>query len=226
MSKTVSISSNLIPDIYRSRNILLEILQQQDFNVSDYNEFSNNEIHIMAVNNQLDMILSKEDDEEDETVNTSQKMYVKYHLGKTLRQGNIQEYVEDLFNIEEVLSKKDTLLIISKDQPTDNIIEFLKYLWETEGIFVTIINLQRLQFNILNHVLVPPHRVLDKRETDEILKRYNITDVDKLPEISRFDPVSMVIGIRPGQVCEITRPSKTAVETKYYRVCINKHNEK
>lgn len=226
MSKTVSISSNLIPDIYRSRNILLEILQQQDFNVSDYNEFSNNEIHIMAVNNQLDMILSKEDDEEDETVNTSQKMYVKYHLGKTLRQGNIQEYVEDLFNIEEVLSKKDTLLIISKDQPTDNIIEFLKYLWETEGVFVTIINLQRLQFNILNHVLVPPHRVLDKRETDEILKRYNITDVDKLPEISRFDPVSMVIGIRPGQVCEITRPSKTAVETKYYRVCINKHNEK
>ncbi len=226
MSKSVPVSSSLIPDIYRSRNILLEILNEQGFNVSDYNEFSNNEIHVMAVNNKLDMFISKEDDEEDESVNTSQKMYIKYHLGKTLRQSNIQEYVDDLFNIEEVLTKKDTLLIISKDQPTDNIIEQLKYIWETEGIFITIINIQRLQFNILKHTLVPPHKVLDKRQTAEIMKRYNISDIDKFPEISRFDPVSMVIGIRPGEVCEIIRPSKTAVETKYYRVCINKQNEK
>ena len=226
MSKSTSISTSLIPDIYRSRNILLEILEEQGFNVSDYNEFSNNEIHIMTANNQLDMILSKEDDEEDESVNTAQKMYVKYHLGKTLRQPNIQEYVDDLFNIEEVLTKKDTLLIICKDQPTDNIIDHLKYIWETEGIFITIINLQRLLFNILKHALVPPHKVLNKRETDEIMKRYNISDIEKFPEISRFDPVSMVIGIRPGQVCEITRPSTTAVQTKYYRVCINKQNEK
>lgn len=226
MSKSTSISTSLIPDIYRSRNILLEILEEQEFNVSDYNEFSNNEIHIMTANNQLDMILSKEDEEEDESVNTAQKMYVKYHLGKTLRQPNIKEYVDDLFNIEEILTKKDTLLIICKDQPTDNIIDWLKHIWETDGIFITIINLQRLQFNILKHTLVPPHKVLNKRETEEIMKRYNISDIDKFPEISRFDPVSMVIGIRPGQVCEIIRPSKTAVETKYYRVCINKQNEK
>jgi len=227
MSKSASISSSLIPEIYRSRQVLLELLSKQGFNISEYDEFSNNEIHIMAANNQLDMILSKETDEEDsEGVNTSEKIFVKHHLAKNLRQNNITDYVEDLFTIEQILTKNDALLIITKDEPTDNIIEQLKYIWETEQILVTIISTKRLQFNILNHSLVPPHRVMDKKETFEIMKKYNIKELEQFPEIARFDPVAVVIGLRPGQVCEITRPSKTAVETKYYRVCINKHNEK
>lgn len=227
MSKSASISSSLIPEIYRSRQVLLELLSKQGFNISEYDEFSNNEIHIMAANNQLDMILSKEKDEEDsEGVDTSEKIFVKHHLAKNLRQNNITDYVEDLFTIEQILTKNDALLIITKDEPTDNIIEQLKYIWETSRILVTIISFKRLQFNILNHSLVPPHRVLDKKESSEIMKKYNIKDIEQFPEISRFDPVAIVIGLRPGEICEITRPSKTAVETKYYRVCINKHNEK
>ena len=56
-------------------------------------------------------------------------------------------------------------------------------------------------------------------EVDEMKKKYNIRNDDELPEISRFDPIAQAIGIKPGQVCEITRPSKTAVETNYYRFC-------
>ena len=41
-----------------------------------------------------------------------------------------------------------------------------------------------------------------------------------LPDISRFDPVSLAIGMRPGQVCEIIRPSKTSIKGTYYRVCV------
>ena len=50
--------------------------------------------------------------------------------------------------------------------------------------------------------------------------KYNITDDAQFPDISRFDPVAKIIGIRPGQVCEIIRPSKTAIDGKYYRICI------
>ena len=58
-------------------------------------------------------------------------------------------------------------------------------------------------------------------------KKYNI-DADyevieandkKLPEISRFDPMSISIGLKPGELCEITRPSKTSITTNYYRKC-------
>ena len=96
----------------------------------------------------------------------------------------------------------------------------LKNIWEKDGIFIVIINIRRLQYNILEHSLVPPHRILSEEEVEDIKIKYNITKLSHLPEISRFDPVAQVIGIRPGQVCEIIRSSKTSVTTKYYRVCI------
>ena len=40
-----------------------------------------------------------------------------------------------------------------------------------------------------------------------------------IPGISRFSPVSQVLGIRPGQLCEIVRPSKTSITSKFYRIC-------
>jgi DNA-directed RNA polymerase subunit H (RpoH/RPB5) len=57
-------------------------------------------------------------------------------------------------------------------------------------------------------------------EVQQIMTKYNITDKKQFPDISRFDPVARVIGLRPGQVCHIIRPSKTAIETNYYRICV------
>jgi DNA-directed RNA polymerase subunit H (RpoH/RPB5) len=57
-------------------------------------------------------------------------------------------------------------------------------------------------------------------EVKEIIKKYNISDRSLLPDISRFDPVARAIGLRPGNVCHIIRPSKTAIETNYYRICV------
>ena len=41
----------------------------------------------------------------------------------------------------------------------------------------------------------------------------------QFPEISRFDPVAIAIGLRPSQVVEIIRSSPTALKTKFYRLC-------
>ena len=118
------------------------------------------------------------------------------------------------------LKKEDTLFIIIKDDPNETIINELKHIWEKDGIFIVIESIKRLQFNILNHVLVPSHRVMDEKEVKDVMIKYNITDKSQFPDISRFDPVARVIGLRPGQVCNIIRASKTAIETNYYRVCV------
>ena len=57
-------------------------------------------------------------------------------------------------------------------------------------------------------------------ENISIKNKYNIMDDTQFPDISRFDPVAQVIGIRPGQVCEIIRPSKSAIKGYYYRICV------
>ena len=57
-------------------------------------------------------------------------------------------------------------------------------------------------------------------EVKDVMIRYNINNKTEFPDISRFDPVARAIGLRPGQVCNIVRPSKTAIEANYYRVCV------
>ena len=52
------------------------------------------------------------------------------------------------------------------------------------------------------------------------MKKYQIRDKTQIPEISRFDPQALVVGVRPGNICYIQRSSITALTTDYYRVCV------
>jgi len=215
---TVQNTSSLISSIYKSRRIVLELMKTQGYEINDYDGFSVNEVNTMKINNQLDMILEKEN--EDVDIKRKPKIYIRYYLAKSLRPQNLQEMIDDLFNIEEVLGKNDTLFIIVKDEVNETLVNTLKHIWEQDKIFIVIQNLKRLQFNILKHILVPPHRVLNNAEVLTIKSRYNIMNDEQFPVISRFDPVAQAIGIRPGQVCEIIRPSKTAISATYYRICV------
>ena len=212
-------TSILISHIFNSRKVILDLMSKQGYNINDYANFSVSEINSMKQNNQLDMLL--ETSEENVTPeNPKRKIYIRYYLSVRPAPKNIQEMIDDLFVLSETLTKNDTLFIIIKDEPNETLINELKHIWESEGIFIVIESIKRLQFNILEHALVPPHRVLLESEVETVMKRYNITSKIQFPDISRFDPVARVIGLRPGQVCHIIRPSKTAIEANYYRVCI------
>lgn len=211
-------SSGLVSIVYKSRKIVLDLMKKQKYNVDDYENFSVNEVNSMLQNKQLDMLLEKTN--EDPATKRKNKIYIRYYLAKTIRPQNIQEMIDDLFNLEEILTKSDTLMIIIKDDMNETMTNLLKHIWEQDGILIIIQSIKRLQFNILEHVLVPPHRVLTNDEVAVVKDRYNIMDDTQFPDISRFDPVAQVIGIRPGQVCEIIRPSKTAIKSYYYRICI------
>jgi len=210
--------SVLISQIYKSRNIILDLMNKQGYNISDYANFSISEVNSMKQNNQLDMLLEKQ--KEDINTGKKNKIYIRYYLGKAIRPANLQEMIDDLFILTETLTKNDTLFIIMRDEPNETLITELKHIWEKDGIFIVIENIKRLQFNILEHVLVPQHTILDDSEVKTIMEKYNITDKVQFPDISRFDPVARVIGLRPGKVCRIIRPSKTAIEANYYRVCV------
>ncbi len=205
-------NSTIVSSIYKARSILLEQLQKRGFDISNYSNFSIHEIHTMFSNEQLDMLLSNDKDH---------KVYVKFHLEKSLRKENIMNAVDELFNIEMILNKEtDSLIIITKDEQNDTLIKSVNHIWNSEKAFVILYNIKRLQFNILDHVLVPNHIILDENEEKTLCEKYNIENKFlQLPEISRFDPVAIAIGIRPGQICKIERYSKTAIKTDYYRIC-------
>ena len=212
-------TSVLISNIFNSRKTILEIMENLGYNVNEYSNFSISEVNSMKQNNQLDMLLETKDDKVN-AENPKKKVYIRYYLTSRPASKNIQEMIDDLFVLTETLKKTDTLFIIIKDEPNETLINELKHIWETDGIFIVIENIKRLQFNILKHNLVPQHRVMLDSEVNTIIKKYNITDKIQFPDISRFDPVARVICLRPGQVCHIIRSSKTSIETNYYRICL------
>ena len=209
----MSLNSNRILTIYKSRKTLIEQLESIGYNMSDYDQFSINEIDAMAMNDQLDMLVKRESD--------GNKAYIKYLLNiKQLRKDNLDQLIEDLYDIEAVLDKKDTLIVITNEEPNDPMVARMKYLFDYSNIFVVMHYIKRLQFNILHHELVPKAVVLSKEETNKVMEKYHIQTLDKLPEISRFDPQALVLTLRPGQVIQIYRKSNTALEYNYYRVCV------
>jgi DNA-directed RNA polymerase subunit H (RpoH/RPB5) len=213
-------SSIIISQIYQSRKIILELMDQQGFDTSGYANFSISEINAMKQNNQLDMLLESKPPTTEGKTADGNKIYIRYYLAKTIRPANIHEMIDDLFILTETLKKNDTLYIIIKDNVNETLINELKHIWERDGIFIIIENIKCLQFNILNHILVPKHNVMKDNEVKDIMIKFNVNDKNQFPDISRFDPVSRAIGLRPGQVCHIIRPSKTAIETDYYRICV------
>lgn len=219
-------TSNLISSIYNSRNVVLELMDNQGYDVRDYSKFSVNEVKSMKQNNQLDMLLEEKDKESSSssagatTEHRKKKVYIRYFLGKSMRPNDLDNIIDDLFVLEEVLHKDDTLFVIVRTDINDTLTSKLVHLWETDKIFVVMVSIKRLQFNILKHVLVPKHIVISEEEEKRVMKRFNISEKSEFPDISRFDPVAQVIGLRPGNVVKIERPSKTAIVSEYYRVCV------
>jgi len=213
----MSFISNRIIHIYKSRNVILEQLNSRGYVTDDYANFSINEIDVMLSNSQLDMLIQHK--------TNGTKVYIKYYFTvkqttKQINKKNLDEVVEDLYTIDEVLTKKDTLIIIIDDEPNDGILEKMRYLYDHDGIFVIIHNIMRLQTNILNHFMVPSMEVLSDSDIESLFKTYNLSNKNQLPEISRFDPQALVVGMRPGQICRIQRNSATAMFYDYYRVCV------
>ena len=83
--------SLLTSHIFKSRQVVLELMDKQGYDVTGYANFSISEVNSMKQNNQLDMLLESKPD----SLN-KRKIYIRYYLAKTLRPSNIQEMIDDL----------------------------------------------------------------------------------------------------------------------------------
>ena len=75
---------------------------------------------------------------------------------------------------------------------------------KNSGVFIQFFLDDELMYNPLKHSLVPIHRIISKKEKDELTENDTI-NVDKLPQISVFDPICKRMGARVEDVIEILR---------------------
>jgi DNA-directed RNA polymerase subunit H len=78
------------------------------------------------------------------------------------------------------------------------------------------------QFNVLEHNLVPEHRLLSDEEAEAVLAKLKVSK-DQLPKIRRSDACIKILEkingeIKEGSIIQITRKSKTAEVAVAYRL--------
>ena len=83
-----------------------------------------------------------------------------------------------------------------------------------------------MRFNVLEHKLVPEHRLLSPDEADGVLKAMKVTR-DQLPKIRKTDPVIRVLEkihgpIEEGRIVRVMRLNQTAGVSQAYRLVIGR----
>jgi len=208
-------SSHRILHLFKSRQTLMALLGAMGYVVDGYDKFSITEVDTMNANAQMDMLVSHATD--------GSKIYVRYHVTDKATGAKLQkleDMVHDIFEKHELQKETDTLMVVVDDEPNDSSRLKQQKWYEQEGLFVVVHALARLQFNLLDHVLVPAAVRLSPEDTAAFRLAYHVQDNSQLPEIKRFDPLALAICLRPGQVCRLTRKSPTAMVTHYYRLCV------
>ena len=70
-----------------------------------------------------------------------------------------------------------------------------------------------------NHVYVPKHEIMTKKEAEEVVQEYNC-NATELPLIFVSDPAIVGLGVKPGDMIKITRKSGTSGTSLYYRYVV------
>jgi len=74
-------------------------------------------------------------------------------------------------------------------------------------------------FDIFEHSLVPLHEILSEEEKKEVAKKYH-AEPYQFPWIKVTDPISIIIGAKPGDVVRIIQKSETAGRYVGYRYVV------
>ncbi len=76
-----------------------------------------------------------------------------------------------------------------------------------------------MKFKLQDHILVPKHEILSEEEAEELLRILGVNR-EQLPKIKATDPIAKEIGAKPGDIVKITRESRTAGKSVFYRLVV------
>lgn len=79
---------------------------------------------------------------------------------------------------------------------------------------------KELMTNVIEHDIVPKHILLNDDEKKIFLNEYH-NQLNKLPKIELFDPISRYYNVKIGDIFRIIRPSIITGNNIYYRIVID-----
>jgi DNA-directed RNA polymerase subunit H (RpoH/RPB5) len=207
--------SELLDLIARTRPTILEILENRGFNVDAHKNTSPEELIKLAMANVSLLNFRIEHNEGGKTC------HVLYFVDSPIRL-KVENMVNKLWDPENPdgfdPAKDEVIGILYEPFHDVFSLQSIKT-WNRIKARMTFFHIKNLVSNPAKHAMVPPHRKLSDEESKTVLQKLKVRNKFELPRILYDDMQSRVLGLVPGDVIEIRRPSPTSGEYIFYRVC-------
>ena len=213
----MSVQRHLSTYLNKTRCILTEMLEYRGYDISNISPFTTftgtDKLDKLSIN------LSK---------NGKELIQVHYEVESTrTNHKKLTKRIEDIISkLESPEKSKDlTIIFLVRDGMTPSVKEAIRLLSQKYGVFIQIFPIRNLMYNCTKHKSVPQHIRITKTEYEVYLQDFldslHNQSLENLPKIFDTDPVAMFIGLRPGEMCKIIRPSMSAGEHIVYRYCVS-----
>jgi DNA-directed RNA polymerase subunit H (RpoH/RPB5) len=205
-------SFELIDALYRSRKTVLTLLARHGYNVVPFERFSPREVELMAnAKGSLDFRAEKIA-EDDKNV-----CHVLYYMTRFNR-NKMMSFIDELKLSEEDMANAEFIVMLNDEVTDAHHIAALKH-FITKKMRVNFFNIYRLVNNPLDHEIQPTFEVIPQEKHAKLLEALHCDSKSKLP-IMRYhaDVVTRCLGIGPGDIVKITRPSETIGKSVVYQV--------
>ena len=223
--------SQILDYLYDSRKNMMTMLSYRGYNTGNYSSYTKGELNILFektnskisvsdVVGPLDILVSKTNEN-----NEPEQLLIKYRLDKFKKTKSQEQQIVDIYS--STLKKNDTLILIYLDdiyfkpnKKESNVELFIDDIYVNYGYFVQLFGIRNLLFNVMDHYTVPKHVLISKKEQEELFIKFNIKQNSNYPTIRREDPVAKMIGLKPGDICKITKPTSANIYSDTYRLCV------
>ena len=195
---------------YRSRVTLMELLESRGFETAPFSRFSPKETKAMSTNfSSADFVAPHKEDPE-------RKCLVIY--SDTKFKGNTPKIAAE--KITDPIIDKLEVIVMIRDPVSETYATTALNEWLKHHVKLSIFSIYGLANNPTKHVLVPPHEIVPEEQHAPLLEKLMINSKFNLP-IIRFhiDMQARWLGLVPGDIVKITRPSPSAGVYEVYRVC-------
>lgn len=206
----MSETGDILHMLERSRPFILQMLERRGYNTDNYQQYSEHEIRTMFRTNQCDIVVKHRD--------SNSKTFVFYQIYQRLRNTTFRSFLEDMKE-ENNIQPDHMIIVLLKEKINPSLQKVAEDFYAETECFVQLFWIKNLMFDVTNHIKVPKHNLMTEDEFQtEVAEKYQVSKSD-LQLILRNDPQAKYLGMKPGQVCRITRPSETNGTYLNYRVC-------
>ena len=211
--------------LLRSRHTILDILDDRGYNTTNYRNISPEQILTLAEgvsSRALDIVVpASTASTTSSAIAVARRAVVIYTLQQRIRSKiTTGTFFNELFTEESALpTKEDDDIIIINEPYNDTFDKASLKQWQSKKIRICFFHIKQMVVHLGRHVLVPRHRKLTEEEATKEIERLQITQKSQFPLIKHSDIQARILGLVPGDLVEIMRPSPTSGVNRVLRIC-------